>query len=79
MNPVKSARLAPGADPQGKPEKFKIYSPTEYKKISIPKPCFCGTCGSLTDEQLNKIYSSNLIISENNPLVFTFFGRDLTK
>lgn len=77
--------LIPGAFPKTpqKPARSNVdvnnTSHNEYKKISIPKPCFCGTCGSLTDEQILKIYNSDLIIAENNSLVFQVFGKEVVK
>jgi hypothetical protein len=47
--------------------------------LSIFKKCFCGTCGSLTEEQILKIYSSKWIIAENNSQIYQLFGKNLVK
>lgn len=85
MNLVKSARLAPGADPQGEPGKFKIASPTEYKKIALKNHNYCiyGCCSCKTvGNSLLKIQFDNhkdILLEDDSKLIYNFFGRELVK
>ena len=76
MNPVvKSVRLAPDTDSQGEPGKFKISSPTEYKKVLTPKHyfCSCWSCNLVGNELIIQQYSSNVLIEDRSTRIFDPF------
>jgi hypothetical protein len=59
---------------------MSTYKKHGYKdNLSFLPKCFCGTCGILGIERIRSIYNSNHMLEDANPLIFSFFTKDLTK